>query len=73
MNYEQKLNLVEMYGNAILEDDKLGVCLNCKHYDFEDDSQQICNNINNHQKLGNDWYKMTVTPDFGCNEWVSIC
>lgn len=44
-------------------------CVTCSHYDFEDDTQQICTNINNYQLLDENWYKMMVTPDFCCNEW----
>lgn len=53
-------------------------CANCTYYDFEEESMQICNNINNHQlnndnELGEDrWYKMMVTPSFCCNEWELI-
>jgi len=73
---EQKLELVPIYGNAILEDDIEEICLTCKHYDFEDNSEQICNNVNNYQ-LNDDneanekrYYKMMVTTNFGCKEWV---
>jgi hypothetical protein len=75
LTYQERLGLVPVYGNAILEDHIDLCCLNCSHYDFSDDSQQICNNTNNNQ-LNDDnadnearWYKMMVTPDFCCNEW----
>lgn len=49
-------------------------CATCQYYDFKEDSMQICLNTNNHQ-LNDDnpeheerWYKMMVTPDFGCIE-----
>ena len=75
MTYEEKLHLVPLYGNAILEDDIKESCLTCTHYDFEKDNLQICNNENN-QQMNDDneqnekrWYKMMITPDFCCNEW----
>lgn len=72
MTYNEKLNLVPIYGNVILEDDIYWCCGNCKYYDFEDNSMQICSNINNHQMLKKDkWFKMMVTPDFCCNEYES--
>ena len=58
--------------NEIQQDFNHRKCLNCTHYDFEDSSEQICRNINNHQLLEGNWYKMMVTPDFGCNEWCEL-
>jgi len=72
LSRDEKLELVPIYGNAILEDDIVWCCGNCKHYDFEDNSMQICNNENNHQLLENKWYKMMVTPDFCCNEYKKV-
>lgn len=70
MTYEEKLLLVPIYGNVILEEDMVWCCGNCKHYDFGSDSMQICNNENNHQMLKEGkWFKMMVTPAFCCNEW----
>lgn len=78
LTHSQKLELVPIYGNAILEDDKTKCCLNCTHYDFEDISQQICKNENNNQ-LNDDnelnekrWYRMMVTPDFYCNQYKKV-
>ena len=70
LTFDQKLEII-----AFLEAEINLCCLNCRHYDFEDSSEQICDNINNHQMIDDNEfnekrvYKMMVTPDFCCNEW----
>jgi len=46
------------------------ICANCKYYDFEAESMQECVNPNNYQYVNGYWYKMMITPTFGCNEFL---
>ena len=73
---EEDISISMNFVDEIFNDIESQVCANCKFYDFEDSSEQICNNINNNQ-LNDDneqrdtrWYKMMITPDFCCNEWT---
>lgn len=74
-NYDCGLDIVNNVIDDIFDYFESRTCATCKHYDFEEESMQTCLNIHNLQ-LNDDnptqeekWYRMMVTPSFGCNEW----